>query len=337
MKEHNEMKDYGLDTHKLMYHVDRVSRWLNGEEISPIFIEICPIGKCNHMCVFCAYNYTDYNGPMLEYANTMKVISELGELGVKSFDWDTEGEPLLHPNIPDFINHAKKCGIDSGVETNGVLLTEKFMEKCGHSITYIKVSVDAACNETHYKLHRGGKKDFDKIIKNVEIAVKIKTGCTIGVQLILFKENEDEVKDLAKICRDIGVDYMVVKPFEFHPFQDNTLVHMGDVGKVLDIPGIIVKKDTFNRVLEERDYPTCYGVNFMSNIDCYGNVTMCTTFTGKREYNLGNIYKESFPEIWKRHPKAVDVQKCNRKVCRMDKQNAYLWRLKNPQGHDNFI
>ncbi len=331
------MKDFGLDVHKLMYHPDRVNRWLNGEEIAPILIEICPIGNCNHRCVFCAYNYTDYNGPKLEYANTMRLIAELGGIGVKSLAWDTEGEPLLHPDLPDFINRAKQCGIESAVETNGVLLTEKFMESCGHNVTYIKVSVDAACNETHYKIHRGRKNDFDKIIRNVEQAVRLKTGCTIGVQLILLEENEKEVKDLAGICRDIGVDYMVVKPFEIHPFQDNSLVHMGNLDKVLDIPDIIVRRDTFDRVSMERDYPVCYGINFMSNIDCYGNVTVCNTLTRKDEYNLGNIYKESFSQIWKRHPKSFDNHKCGKRVCRMDKQNAYLWQLKNPPEHVNFV
>jgi len=331
------MNNYGMDTHKLMLHPKRVSTWLDGEETYPILVEICPIGKCNHRCVFCAYNYTDYKGPELDYGTVLRTLRELGGLGVKAIDWDTEGEPLLHSQLPLFIDFAKEMGIDSAVETNGVLLTEEFMQRCGRHITYLKVSVDAACNETHYKLHQGGKKDWEKVIKNVENAVKLKTGCTIGMQMVLLKENEDEVKALSKIAQEIGVDWLVVKPFSVHPFQTSDLVHMGDINKIKDLPFVTVRAETFGRVFKERDYPICYGVNFLSNIDCYGNVTVCNTLTRKNEYILGNIYKESFKDIWARRPKAFDIKECKREVCRMDKQNLYLWQLKNPNGHVNFI
>jgi MoaA/NifB/PqqE/SkfB family radical SAM enzyme len=331
------MIDYGLDTHKLMLHPKRVSEWLEGGNPAPIIVEICPIGRCNHRCVFCAYNYTDYKGPALNTETVMSMLSDMGRIGVKAIDWDTEGEPLLHPNLPDFINHAKYMGIDSAVETNGVLLTKDFVERCGENISYIKVSVDASCNETHHKLHRGGRKDFDKVIKNIAEAVSLHTGCVIGMQMVLFKENEDEVAELARIARDIGVDWLAIKPFSLHPFQDGSLVHMGDINKVLGIPDITVRRDTFNRVFKERDYPICYGVNFISNVDCYGNVTICNTLTRKDEYTLGNVYLEPFSKIWERHPKSFDIKECKREVCRMDKQNLYLWQLKNPPPHINFI
>jgi len=327
--------NYGLDSHKLYYHPDRVGKWLEGEEVYPILVEICPIGRCNHRCVFCAYNYTDYKGERLDKKLVMNLLEELGSLGVRAIDWDTEGEPLMHSDLSDFINIAKVYGIDSGVETNGVLLTDGFVYSCGKNITYIKVSVDAACNETHYKLHRGGKKDWEKVIKNVENAVKLNTGCTIGMQMVLFKENEDEVEALQKIAKEIGADYFVVKPFSAHPFQSSDLVHMGDVEKIKHIPGVRV--ETFNRIFKERDYPTCYGINFLSNIDCYGNVTVCNTLTRKDEYVLGNIYKESFMDIWARRPREFDVKECKREVCKMDKQNLYLWQLKNPSKHQNFV
>ena len=32
-----------LEGHKLMYHVDEVSKWLKGETVAPIYIEMGPI------------------------------------------------------------------------------------------------------------------------------------------------------------------------------------------------------------------------------------------------------------------------------------------------------
>ena len=42
-----------IEGHKLMYHVDEVSRWLKGDVVAPIYVEIGLINSCNHNCVFC--------------------------------------------------------------------------------------------------------------------------------------------------------------------------------------------------------------------------------------------------------------------------------------------
>lgn len=51
------MDKYRIDSHKLIYHVSRVNDWLNGKLIYPIYMEISPIGSCNHRCIFCAYDF----------------------------------------------------------------------------------------------------------------------------------------------------------------------------------------------------------------------------------------------------------------------------------------
>lgn len=55
-----------MDSHKLIYHPDVVARWLKGENIYPIEIEISPSGICNHRCIFCAVDYIGYKPDFLE-------------------------------------------------------------------------------------------------------------------------------------------------------------------------------------------------------------------------------------------------------------------------------
>ena len=55
-----------MDSHKLIYHPDAVARWLKGENIYPIEIEISPSGACNHRCVFCAVDYIGYQPNFLD-------------------------------------------------------------------------------------------------------------------------------------------------------------------------------------------------------------------------------------------------------------------------------
>ena len=51
---------YGIDSHKLHYHPDRVARWMEGANTYPIYMEISPSGTCNHRCVFCALDFMEY-------------------------------------------------------------------------------------------------------------------------------------------------------------------------------------------------------------------------------------------------------------------------------------
>gem|GEM_PF-6610384 len=57
---------WNIDGHKLMYHVDRVYRWLNGKTVYPVYLEMGVYGGCNHRCVFCAFDYLAYKPELLE-------------------------------------------------------------------------------------------------------------------------------------------------------------------------------------------------------------------------------------------------------------------------------
>ena len=46
-----------IEGHKLMYHVSEASRWLNGEIVAPVYVEIGITNSCNHKCIFCALDY----------------------------------------------------------------------------------------------------------------------------------------------------------------------------------------------------------------------------------------------------------------------------------------
>ena len=96
---------------------------------------------------------------------------------------------------------------------------------------------------------------------------------------------------------------------------------------------------------EPKPYTKCLGFSFATRITAEGDVFPCNAFAGKKEYSLGNMCKDSFDNIWKskRRKEIIekiysqwDVEKC-RKPCRLDEINRYLWELKNPSPHVNFI
>jgi len=293
------MDKYRIDNHKLMFHPHRVSDWLNGKPIYPIYVEIGPYGGCNHRCYFCAYNFTRYKPISLDKGILKDRINNMADIGIKAILYSGEGEPLLYKDISRIINYTKRRGIDVAVATNGVMLTEEFSEKCLGSISWIKVSIDAGRPETHAKIHGTGNKDFSRILNNLEAAVKIRDSnhyhCAIGGQALLFPENADELDILAARLRERGVDYFVVKPFTDHPYREGNI---GDLRynelfyKLRDKLScfeskefnVIMRSNAFKRLGKKRDYEKCYSLDFWALIDAGGDVYTCHNFLKNKDY-----------------------------------------------------
>ena len=92
-------------------------------------------------------------------------------------------------------------------------------------------------------------------------------------------------------------------------------------------------------------YEKCLALPFWSYIDAGGGVWACSAHLGDYRFMLGNIYENSFEEIWtgdkRKKVKAfcageLDTADC-RLNCRMDEINRYLWELTHPNAHVNFI
>jgi len=355
------MNDFSIDSHKLMYHVAEVNQWLRGEDIYPVYLEISPCGTCNHRCIFCAFDYLDYRAQFIDKQALMKVIDELARAGTKSIMYAGEGEPFLHKDLPQLIAHTKRAGIDVAVTTNAVLLNKKIAERCLDYLTWLRVSLNAGTKDTYTKIHRGQAEDFELVLKNLAQAVSIKSknhySCTLGAQLILLPENFEEVSLLARLLRDIGLDYLTIKPFIKHPqsansinsdFQPQKLLYLKDQLQELCGNGfnIIFRLHAMQKLrYGTRPYQQCLGLPFFAEIVSNGNVYTCGPYLGQDNFCYGNIYKHSFAQIWEGERRQhilhwvatqLDVNQCMPN-CRLDEINRYLWKLKHPPEHVNFI
>lgn len=345
------------ENQKLIYHPERVSEWLSTGDCYPIYIEIGPTNRCNHHCVFCALDWIEKEYTDIDTDVMNRAFRDMGRCGVKSVMFAGEGEPFLHPDICDFIINANTSGLDVAVATNGVLFTEEKIKKCLSHISWIRYSLDAGSADVHYKVHRGGKDDFTKIINNIKKAVEIKKqngySVVIGVQLLIISDNYDDIIPFIILMKEIGVDNVQLKPYSQHPLSKNRYsVDVEKMDRLEDmISGftdesfqVIYRQKSAYRVVEKKPYTQCYGLPFYALIESDGNVIPCNLYHTNPDFAYGNLYHEDFSEIWcgKRRKevikkiKAKGIESC-RKGCRLDPVNRYLAELKHPHIHVNFI
>lgn len=354
------MEVFGIDSHKLNLHPQRVAKWLDGENIYPIYMEIAPAGACNHRCTFCTMDFMGYKAKFLDSAILKKRLQEFGELGVKAIMFAGEGEPLLHKDICEIAEHTRAAGIDVSFTTNAVLLDEK-KTKCLLPVTsWIKVSCNAGDPESYAKIHGTAAEDYNKVMRNMEYAVQLRKKedfqCTLGFQCILLPESRDSIVEHARRVRELGADYLVIKPYTHHPksLKDiREIIYENDDELTLSLESletatfkIIYRTATMQRWNTKKvSFNKCYALPFWAYIDAEFNVWGCSRHLQEDTFHYGNLYEQSFAEIWngsKREQsmdwcnKSLDVSECH-VTCRMEAINEYLHRLKNPLAHDNFI
>ncbi len=359
--------NYLMDGHKLFWHLDRVNDWLNGNKIPPIHIDVGLSKGCNIRCHYC-YGATQGNlfkkgtatyfpkEPLLRY------MRDAGEVGVRSMAIIGEAEPLLNPHVYDAIVEGKRSGVDMSMGTNGILFDKgpKGEEALEH-LTWLRFNISAASEASYKRLH--GSNDFNVLIDKIKFCVNVKKKknlpITIGFQMVLTPQDVDEVVPLARLGKELGIDYLEVK-------------HCGDtVDNALGIYKLLDDYDKFQGTLEQaeaesssdyrviikwrailskgrRDYDRCYGPPFLIYSSGDGKLYPCGMFFSYREeeFCFGDLKKNSFKDIinsqryWdviEKVKTTIDVHNECYANCRTNAINSFLWKLKNPPSHVNFI
>lgn len=345
-----------VEGHKLLYHLDRLVEWDKGNIIYPIHLDIGATSQCNYRCIHCFYNYQGHKPYELEEKRLLGLMKEISDVGVKSIYFASNGEPLLNKAVPNAIVDAKKNGIDVALSTNGVLLTKNILGKILSELSWIRISILALSQELYCKLHKASSEDWRNLLRNIEDAVAIKTkngySLTIGAQMCLLSENGKEAVLLAKKLKEIGLNYLVIRPVSqnYHStfnFQRNLIKENFSILKEaesLSTPDFIVSI-RWNAEKEEKTYNKCYGLPFIACIAADGGCYACGCHLEEEDYCYGNIYDKSFAEIWqseqcqktmRRIMENPDWSKCDI-LCRHHSINKFLWGYKNPPEHINFI
>ena len=106
----------------------------------PILAHLVPMRRCNLACTYCN-EYDDFSKPVpLETVNTW--TDKLAELGT-SIITISGGEPLMHPELEEVIEHIRKRGMVSGLISNGYLMSVKRIQSLNQAgLEHLQISID---------------------------------------------------------------------------------------------------------------------------------------------------------------------------------------------------
>lgn len=364
-----------LDGSKLLYHRDRVEAWLRGERIAPITIDCALTTKCIYRCVYCYGKMQLINKfPSIDRDVVFGFLDDAAEIGVKGISFVSDGESTCNPCFADAIVHGKERGIDMALGTNGFLLNEENLNQILPCLTYLRFNISAGEKERYMYIHGVNEASYERVISNIKMAVKIKNkrnlNVTIGLQMVLMPEFEDQIIPLTKLGAELGVDYLVIK----HCSDDKDGTLGVDYTAYDRMVQTMKEAETYStdkyqvsvkwskiHTGNHKCYKYCYGVPFMLQMSGSGLVAPCGSFFNEKykEYHIGNINNMRFKEIWesdryweimkKISSEPFDTNKDCGTLCLQHKTNETLWSitennglipevdLSNPPSHINFI
>ena len=146
-----------------------------------------------------------------------------------------------------------------------------------------RFNISAGTKETFQKIHRVNQ--MDRVLGNAKALSKEKkeigSKCVIGFQMVVTKENMNDIVPLSKLGKECGVDYFVVKPCS-DTFDSRLNSPKGEYIEALDIFKEAEQFSTENytvnikwkKVLNGgwKDYDNCHGTQFILGLSGRGDL-----------------------------------------------------------------
>lgn len=354
-----------IGAHKVFAHLDRIADWRAGEKPAPVMVEIDLSNVCTLGCQSCHFAHTHVAGPWATrersipsgYADTGKfanpdvlipALADMKAAGVRSVVWSGGGEPTTHPSFDAIMSFAHSVGLEQGIYTLGGHLSLERAEIIRKHFTWAVVSLDCADAATYAAEKGVSTSRFHDASEGVRRLVG--GACVVGVSFLLHAGNWRRTRDMLALSRSLGATYATFRP-TIEADADRPSDLRGDrdwVDEAVDaLIWLDVQADVEIDVArfeefrdwtpESRGYATCYGIRLVTQITPDGRVWVCPNRRGMAGSELGDLTRESFADIWARHPgQWSDFAQC-RAMCRLHLVNGQLATIERQVAHEAFV
>lgn len=362
-----------LDGTKIGWHTDRLKAWERGEKIAPITIDMALTRACNFACHYCYAMLQENDRKMITQKAMYDFLEDCAEIGVKGISLVSDGESTISPVFVDAVRRGSELGLSMAVGTNGFVLTQRKLEEILPHLTYLRINISAGEPKRYAEIMGVKEAWFHQVVKNIQDMVAIKKRdnlkVTIGLQMVLMPEFEDQIMPLARLGKELRPDYLVIK--HCSDSEDGELgVEYSKYKKMYETlrEAEALSDDEYQVTVKwskieadgTRSYQRCYGAPFMIQMSGSGLVAPCGMLFNEKykKFHIGNICETRFKDIFHsdRYWEVMnylaspefDAQKMCGSLCLQHKVNEVLdsyakgqTKLEMPVGatpeHINFI
>lgn len=302
-----------LDGTKIAWHSERIRAWERGERIAPITIDMALTRACNFGCHYCYAMMQENERLPITRDVIVNFLDDCAEIGVRAVSLVSDGESTLSPAFVDAVTHGSNRGLSMAVGTNGFLLSERKLEQILPHLTYLRINISAGERDRYGEIMGVKPEWFDKVCENIRTMVRIKRekklAVTIGLQMVLMPEYEDQILPLARLGKELRPDYLVIKHC-----SDNEDGFLGvDYGAYQRLHDKLREAEAlsdenyqvsvkWSKIKDEgkRGYQRCYGPPFLLQISGSGLVAPCGMLFNEqyKKFHMGNIVTHRFKEIF---------------------------------------
>ncbi|NQU83603.1 MAG: radical SAM protein [Parcubacteria group bacterium] len=257
---------------------------------------------CNQRCPACPWHSVmKRRQEFLSFDGFKNLFSKV-EKYAQAISFYLMGEPFLNKDIFKMISVCKEKEIKTLISSNAMLIGNHIDEILSSDLTTLQMTLDGWNPETHEKYRVGSR--FETVRDNIKkiSEEKKRRGLEkpiLHIQTLLFRRNKNEIKDIERFAREIGVNHYSVKaPSISVGYDEEKRKEFAD--------DFMIKDDGFEKYdrtaskSDEKFYknqPFCPQLTQCVVLVNGDVVPCCFDYDGKVKF--GNLYNESIEDIWR--------------------------------------
>lgn len=258
-----------------------------------------PTNICNLRCLFCTQSISKRQKGMMTLDNFRKIV-ELLPRSIREVQLHFAGESVLNKDLPEMVKILKGKGVRTILSSNGTLPFENYEKIINAGLSQLIISFDGATKEVYEQYRKGG--NFEMVLDNLNKMVKMpKRKTEFIIQFIVMKNNENQIEDMKKLAKSLGVDILWLKSASLNIGSSEIL----EKNIINNAKKFLPENNKYSRYLLKdgrlvyKDKPLSCPWIFRTVILWNGDVAVCCTDL-EGEVIVGNILKEgSFDKIWR--------------------------------------
>lgn len=307
-----EGKELILDGTKIAWHTDRLAKWERGEKFAPVTVDIALTRACNYGCHFCYAMLQENDNHVIDQKIAYAFLDDAAEVGVRGISLVGDGESSISPVFVDTIVRGSENGISMACASNGLTITKRRAEAILPHLTYLRINFSGGERKRYAEIMGAKEVWFDRVCQNIRDMMEIKRrdglDVTVGMQMVVMPEFEDQLVPLAKLGKELRPDYLVLK----HCSDDEDGSLGVDYGKYESFYDKLREAESYSddeyKVVVKwskieakgtRSYQRCYGAPFLVQMSGTGLLAPCSMMFNERykKFHLGNICERRFKDI----------------------------------------